>query len=104
MLHHKTVVGGDIRLTLYTIKDYALSLCGRRRAKLDECREASTTHTCYTSHLDAVDDFFRCELRMLVESFESFAAVDALFPLVALYINIYGRLAIASGIDSGVDL
>jgi hypothetical protein len=57
MLHHQAIIGCDIRLTLYTVDDDALSLGSRRRTKLDEGRETGTTHTSDTCYLDAVYDF-----------------------------------------------
>ena len=99
MLHHQAIIGCDIRLALYTVDDDALSLGTWRRTKLDEGWETGTTHTCDTSHLDTVDNLFWSQLSMHLHCLELIRAVDALLPLVALYINDNARLAITGSIN-----
>ena len=104
MFHHKAIVGGDVRLTLNGIDDYALCRGAGRRTQLDEGGESRTTHASDTSYLNFLYDLFGSEVGMLVKSLKFLAAVDALLPFVALHINNYDRLAVASGIESSVYL
>ena len=99
MLHHQTIVGCDIRLTLYTVDDDALSLGSWRRTKLDEGRKTGTTHTSDTCYLDAVYDFLWSKLSMSLKRLEFIRAVDTLLPLIAFYINDNARLAITGSIN-----
>ena len=99
MLHHQAIVGCDIRLTLYTVDDDALSLGSWRRTKLDEGRKTGTTHTSDTCYLDAVYDFLWSKLSMSLKRLEFIRAVDTLLPLIAFYINNDARLAITGSIN-----
>ena len=104
MLHHQTIVGGDIRFALYSIDNHALSLSRWWRTEFDKRGETSTTHSNNTSGLDALNDFLRCQFGMVLHQFQLVRAVNGLFPLITLYINDNHGLAIASGVDGGINL
>ena len=99
MLHHKAVVCCDVWLALHTIDDDTLGLGTWRRTQLDEGWETCTTHTCDTSHLDAVDNLFGSELGMRCYRLQLFRTVDTLLPLVAFYIDDNTRLAVTCSVD-----
>ena len=104
MLHHQAIVGSDIGLTLYGVDDDTLGLSRRRRGELDKRGETGATHTNDTSVLDTIDNFLGGELRMSRHEFELIRAIDLIFPFIAIHSNIDSGLAIACGIDSGIDL
>ena len=104
VLHHQTEVGGDIWLTLYGIDDDALSLCGRRRTKLDEGGETSTTHTNDTGGLDALNNLLGSQLGVSLHRLQLVRTINGFFPFVTFHINYNNRLTIASGINSSINL
>ena len=104
LLHHQTIVGGDIRLALHSIDNHTFGLGGWWWAQLDEGGEAGTAHTRDACLLDAIDNLVGREFWVKVELFQRGASVNALLPFVALDINDNGGLAIACGIDGGVNL
>ena len=99
LFHHQSIVGSDIRLTLYAIYNDAFRLCARRRTEFYKSREASTTHTYHSGSLNSVYDFFRSKLRMLLKGFEFCASVNSLFPLVSFYIYNNSRLEVTRSMD-----
>ena len=101
LLEHELMVGSEVGLTLYGIDDDALGLGTGRRSQLHVCGEAGATHTYDTGILDLGYDLGRLEGAL---GHEFFAAVDALFPLVADDVDEDGGLAVAAGIDDGVYL
>ena len=104
MLHHKTVVGSDIRFTLHTVEYNTFCRASLWRAKLYERRKSCAAHTRNTCILYTVDYLFRGKLRMVGKCLELVAAVYALLPFVAFHINIYGRMAVTCCINGRVDL
>ena len=84
-LEHDTIVRSKIRLTLRTVKDKAVSLLARRRAKFHMCRESRTSEPHNATHLDLLKN----SLVVLRDScHESIGEVYALNPLVTLHIDL----------------
>ena len=104
LLHHQTIVGRDVWLALYGVDDDTLSLSGWWRTKLDKGGETGTTHTHDASRLDTVDNLFGCEFGMIFHQLQLVRAVNSIFPFVTLHINNNYRLAVASSINSSINL
>ena len=64
--------------------------------------ETGTTHTRNTAPLHAGHYLFGSEFGVFVQGFERRAAVYRFFPLVALYLDDDGRVAVARGVDDAV--
>ena len=103
MLHHQPIVGSDVGFALHGIDDDALSLGRGWRTQFHVRGESGAAHAGDAGLLHAFHDFLGRQFRMGVERFELVAAVNVLFPFVALHLNKNGRLAIAGGVDDGVD-
>ena len=104
MLHHQAIVGCDIGLALYGVDDDTLGLSRGWRGEFDKRGETGATHTNDTCVLDTIDDFLRGKLRMILNELEFIRAINLIFPFIAIHRNIDSGLAIACGIDSGIDL
>ena len=103
MLQHEAIVGGDVGFAFHSIDNHALGLGRRGRTEFHMRGEASASHARDACLLHAFYDFLGCELRVCVERLQLVAAVDALFPLVAFNADHDHWLAIASGINGGID-
>ena len=99
MLHHQSVVGGDIGFTLHGIDDDTLSLGCRWRTEFDKGRESGTSHTRNTCVLYAFYNLFGCEFGMCFYGLKRLAPIDTLFPLISLYIDYDDWFAIACSIE-----
>ena len=102
MLQHEPIVRRDVGFTLHAVEYHALCLDSRRRTELDMTGETGTTHTRNTAPLHAGHYLFCSEFGVFVQGFERRAAVYRFFPLVALYLDDDGGVAVARGVDDAV--
>ena len=98
---HQRVVRREVRLALHGVHDQYLGLAARGRRQLDLRGEGGTAHTDDASGGDLAYDLFG---RQCAVADERLTAVDRLLPLVALHIDIDGRLRQPCGVEHRVDL
>ena len=101
MLHHHTVVAGEVRLALGGVDDEVLGFLALGDAVFDVRGEGGAAETHDAHLLELGNDLFRLQRAFALDVGR---AVDGLHPLVALDGDINGGLGQAKSVLAGVDL
>ena len=100
MLHHDTVVAGEVRLALDGIDDKVFSLFVGSYGILDMSGECGAAKTNDTHSLEFVDYFFWLQGAL---AFDVGSTVDGFFPFVAFNVDVDGTLSKTESVLAGVD-
>ena len=101
MLHHDTVVGGEVRLALGGIDDEVLGFLALGDAVFDVGREGGTTKTDDTHLFEFGNNLLRLKGAF---AFDIGSTVDGFHPFVSLDSDINGGLGEAKSVLAGIDL